>query len=268
MNTDYKKAFEKYEKMLLKASEYSGRQGHNEKIFSASMLGNDVLQNYLKIKYPPSKQHKFRQNSLGSIYQLGVDNAVKLWNNDKKIEDYKSALRLEYKLSNGWIISGEIDQIDWENKIIFDNKMITETRISKIKKDGKNDSYSLQLSVYRFLMNKKYEKDFKCAIASINKTFSDYRSNKADLLTFIEVETLEPDETERLLLNKTNELDKYLDNDIEPDECENKYWFRKGMVNKPMRCLLYCDYSKHCKFYNDYKNRNGNNTLLRRLEVI
>lgn len=254
--TKIKDAFADYENMLLRAARYSGNKEPGKKSFSASMLGNDVLQNFLKFKHGSSDSTQFEANTFGSIYQLGVDMAADLYNKSRQEEDrYSSAFRHKVTLANGWEVSGEMDQIDNELKVIFDNKVTTATTLASIKKEGKMHGYALQLGVYNWLMYKLTGEEYLTAIPLIDKGFSYFKPLKNNQLSFVEVETYSPDEIEAMLIEKTNELQQFIDLDQEPAECKNLFLYgRKGETKKRMRCLFYCDFAEHCKYYSKHSN--------------
>ena len=255
MEQQTRKACDQYEQMLLNAAKYTGNKEPGVKRFSASMLGNDLLQNYLKFKFGSSDGNKFEANTLGSIYQLGVDAAA-----DKESFKYTSALRLQETLSNGWIVSGEMDQIDKENKVIFDNKVTTATAIGKVPTEGKEHGYALQMGTYKWLVNKSDGELYSTILPMIDKSFSYFKTNKNDQLTFVEVETYNSEEIEQKLLTATNELDHYIDLDIMPEKCKNTWPYkRKGQPAKPMKCIHYCDQSANCPYY--YDGNTVNNLL-------
>lgn len=249
-----------YEKMLLNATQYSGNSKAGTKKYSASMLGNNVLQNYLKIMNGSTDKPKFGANSIGSLYQLGVDEATRRWN-ELEPGRYEFAKRLEYTLPNGWVISGEMDQIDMELKVIFDNKVSTATTISKIRSEGKTHGYALQLAVYKWLMWKEYGELYQTALPVVDKGHSFFKTNKNECLENIEVFTYEPEDIELMLIEKTDELQTFVDLGQEPEMCTDLWIMaRKGSAPKRMKCLYYCDQNKNCKHYNvDY---NAVNTLL------
>ncbi len=85
----------------------------------------------------------------------------------------------------------------------------------------------------------------------IDKSFSFFKTNKNDQLTFVDVDTYSPAETEAKLIKVTNELQHYIDLDTPPDKCAN-LWFlkRKGQPAIAMKCKHYCDQSAHCPHYN------------------
>ncbi len=142
-----------------------------------------------------------------------------------------------------------MDQVDHEDKIIYDNKVLTEGGISKLKQYDINDNYNLQLGVYKYLLYKKIGEIYDTVLVCVNKSYSYFRKNKKKPIEFIAVSTHDPDEMEKLLLEKTNELDDYIENGIEPAQCQNLFWYRDNGVNKPMKCIYYCDYNHVCPYY-------------------
>jgi len=270
MNNDIKNSFKDYEQMLLNAARYSGNREKEKKIFSASMLGNELLQNYLKFKYGIKDKDQFEANTFGSIYQLGVDVAAEKYNKKEAPKTrYLSAYRIKIPLSNGWIISGEMDQIDTKYNIIFDNKVSTATTVKKIKTEGLRHQYALQLGVYKWLLHKQAELnniepvDYKGAIALVNKTFSYYKTNNTNQLNLIEVPTFDIDKIEELLIEVTDLLEIAIQSDKQPERCKNLFPFKqKNGKTLPMRCLYYCDLVEHCKSFKDGKTNFTDKYLL------
>ena len=256
-----KQAIQDYEQMLVNASAYRGNKKKDLKIFSASMLGNDPLQNFLKLKHGSKDSIQFEANTLGSIYQLGVDAAATQWNDEHRENipnRYINSLRLSYLLPNGWTISGELDQLDTLLKVIFDNKVSTATTVTKVPKEGKNHGYALQQAVYKFLLHKyEIEKgiepaEYSAVLPIVDKGFSYFKTNKTNQLNFVELELYSITEIEQMLIKATNELQQYIDLDQEPDKCAELWWFgRKGETKKAMKCIHYCDQNGNCKHFNN-----------------
>lgn len=261
---DIKNAMQEYENMLLDSTKYTGNLEPEKKIFSASMLGDDILQNFYKFKYGGKNSIQFEANTFGSIYQLGVDSAVDRYSTKNNNSKYISALRLQFNLPDTeWIISGEMDQIDTENRVIFDNKVTTTTTISKIKSEGKNHQYALQMAVYKWLLyqhNKNHgieaPQEYEAVLAVVDKKFSYFTTKKMNQLTFMRVNTYSIEETEQLLQERIKNLNEFIDLNQEPGQCQNLFWYQtKGQAKKPMRCIHYCDYATKCKYFNDEKHK-------------
>ena len=235
-----------YENMLVKATGYSGNKEPGKKSISCSSLTSNMLELYLDFKYGKQIDTKFEASNTGSMYQLGVDSAC----NDN--EQYISAERIEYELENGWILTGEIDQRDIVNKVIIDNKLSTKTALDKVKSEGLNHNYTMQLAGYKFLVNKKYGEDYTGALAFVDKSSSYFKPTSGPNLNLVDVETVSYEELESMALEKTNELQWYLDNNEEPPVCADRFPYKSkgGVIN--MKCRHYCSYNKHCKHYNDF----------------
>ena len=205
-------------------------------------------------------QIQFEANTVGSVYQLGVDKIFE----DLKDPNFKSAFRYKFKLPNGWTISGEMDQVDFENRIIYDNKVTNTTSIDKIRSEKRNHSYALQLGVYRLLMKKYGESigedysDFTGVLATVDKKYSYFGKAKYNQLTFIEPEMYDTDEIELMLIEKTDQLQDYIDHGVEPGKCANVFPYkpRGASYAKPMRCLHYCDVAAHCSYFTKKTNPN------------
>lgn len=235
------------EQTILDATTYTGNKEKNKKIFSASMLSQDTLQNYYKFKFGSKDSTQFEANTFGSCFHTGVETIFNNLNS-KLIETEKS---LEYELDNGWTISGSIDLILHEFKMILDWKTTTATTIKNVYAEREKNGYALQLGVYRLLVLKCLGEDYFTSLGMIDKGHSYFKTNKNKHLEFIEVETYSPEEIEKMLYDKTNQLQQFIDLDQEPEECENLWIFRRsGHKPRRMKCLYYCDQADNCKYYN------------------
>ncbi len=237
------------EDTLCKAAAYSGNQKSHKKEISASQLGNDDLQLYLKYMNGGKDSTKFEANTAGSIYHLGAEAAF------ENVSDTQTELSMRYELSNGWIVTGTVDLILHMFKIIADHKLTTGTSISSTVKEGRNSSYALQMGVYKLLLKKNHDlDDYTAILPMVDKSFSYFKKNKYDQLTFVEVETHSLEDIEQMLIDKTNKLQEYIDLGLEPPECKNLFWYApKGQARKTMRCIYYCDQRENCA---SYKKRN------------
>ncbi len=242
------------EKVLVNAAKYSGNQESRRKQLSASQLGNDDLQIYLKYMHGGKDSSQFEANTFGSIYHLGAEKAF------EEIEDTETELSLSHMLSNGWLITGTLDLIWHKYKILADHKTTTSTSIASTVKDGKHSGYGLQMAVYQWLLWKEQGLNgYSAILPMIDKSFSYFKKNKYNQLTFIEIDTHSLEDTEALLLEKTNRIQEYINLGQEPAECANLFWFgEKGKKKKRMRCIHYCDQSNNCSAY---KKSGGNKRL-------
>ena len=233
------------EDTLVAAAKYSGNQESHKKQLSASQLGNDDLQVYLKYMHGGKDSTQFEANTFGSIYHLGAEQAF------NRILDVETELPLQYMLSNGWLITGTVDLVLNKFKILADHKTTTSTSIASTIKDGKNSGHGLQMGVYKWLLFKNRQvSDYSAILPMVDKGFSYFKSNKYNQLAFVEIDTHSLEDTELLLLEKTNKLQEYIDLEVEPGECANLFWYApRGQKKKRMKCLHYCDQVDNCKYF-------------------
>ena len=252
MNNKITSGHDFIEKILCEAAGYSGNMDSGKKEISASQLGNDTLQLFLKYKYGSKDVTKFEANTFGSIFHMGAELAF------KDIPNVDTEHSMRHELSNGWTVTGSVDLILHDYELIVDHKTTTSTAIIKNQSETANGDYQLQLGVYRYLLWKTQNKLYNTSLSMVDKTYSYFKANKNDQLTFINVETHTVEDIEQLLLDKTNELQHYIDLDIAPDRCSNVFPYkRKGAATKPMRCIYYCDNNNNCPHYSsDYHDTN------------
>lgn len=251
-------AAQDYTNLLVSASAYSGESRAQQKVFSASMLGNDMLQNYLSWKYGKSEKSKYGANTTGSIYQLGCDSAIDKFNaaadgSDDKVllltglPRYVSALRIQRTLSNGWTISGEMDQVDHKLKVIIDNKVVSGLAFKEIMKNDIDHQYNLQLSTYQWLLEPTHGR-YEAMLSIVNKAGAAIRN---DQYATLHLNTHSSEDIEAAFIAETDALSFYIDNDMTPERCDI---FKYGKVkDRPARCMLYCDHNHHCPHYSDFK---------------
>ena len=241
---------EKYEKLLLKATEYSGSKAVGQRKISASSINKEDYQLMIQYKFEKNKQEKYGANTTGSLYQLGVDKAIEMFGKD----DYLYAQRLELELPNGWIISGEYDVYDKKENIVIDNKVISDYSYKDVMKNNPDSDYNLQVATYSMLMyrNNEAETPPAGALAIVNKGGSAVKNN---IHTILELFMHDHETIYQMFLEKTNRLQHYIDTDTMPEEiCDvNKYGLDKGV---PKRCMTYCDYNSVCPHYNKNKSFN------------
>ena len=239
------------EDILVEAARYSGNQKSHKKQLSASQLGNDDLQIYLKYMHGGKDSTQFEANTFGSVYHLGAEKAF------DGVPNTETEVSLQYALPNGWLITGSVDLMVHQYQILADHKTTTSTSIASTIKDGKNSGYGLQMAVYKWLLWKNRDiTGYSAVLPMVDKSFSYFKKNKYNQLTFVEIDTFSLEDTEALLIEKTNKLQDYIDMEIEPAECANLFWYgAKGQTKKPMRCHFYCDQADNCSAF---KKRNPN----------
>ena len=262
MNQLTKEGCQFVEDILVKAAAYGGNMDAGKKEISASQLGNDDLQIYLKYMNGGKDSNEFGANTFGSIYHLGAEEAF------KDVPNTETEKSMRYELSNGWTVTGTVDLLLHDFKMIVDHKTTTSTSIASTVKDGRNSSYALQNGVYKLLLWKtKKLKDYIAVLPMVDKGYSHFKKNKFNQLTFVETETYDLEDIEQMLIDKTNKIQEYIDLGIEPPECANLFWFgAKGTKKKPMRCIHYCDQKENCGAYNKGKDpRKKNDHLMEML---
>ena len=254
MNELTQKGCQFIEDTLVKAAAYSGNMDAKKKEISASQLGNDDLQIYLKYMNGGKDSNEFGANTFGSIYHLGAEEAF------KDIPNSETEVSMRYKLSNGWTLTGTVDLLLHAFKIIADHKTTTSGSIASTVKDGRNGGYALQMGAYKLLLKKNHNlDDYTAILPMVDKSFSHFKPNKYDQLTFVEAETYSIEDIEQMAIDKTNKIQEYIDFEIVPPVCKNRFPFkpRGSKTTKPMRCLHYCDQADNCKHFNsDYHHTN------------
>ena len=244
---------EDYEKLLLKATEYSGSRQSGEKVISASSINKEPYNLLIQHLFSKKEQDSYGANTIGSIYQLGVDNAIRSLEPDR----YEIARRMEIVLPNGWKVSGELDVFDKQENIIIDNKVISDYSYKEVMKNNIDSDYNLQVATYIMLdhmlktedqitSGSAYKEPACGALAITNKGGSAVKNN---IQTYLDLFTYSPEEMYNLFIEKSNQLQEMLDEYNStgklPDEiCDTfKYGADKGI---PKRCLYYCDYNSVC----------------------
>lgn len=244
------------EQLLLDGTKSSGSRGPKERVISASSLGREPY--YLMLQYLHGKsddQEEFGANTIGSIYQLGLD---KLIENTDKEGRYVTAKRMKYTLPNGWVVSGEMDILDLVEKVIIDGKLLSGGGYKSAIENKIDTNYNLQLAVYIFLLYKTEGIEAVGALHACNKAGS---AVKKDIYSNFELITHSVEKIEELLIKKTDEVQKYIDLDTMPSEICDVFKF--GKTNgTPNRCRTYCDYNKVCPYAKDRIYYNTNQSLL------
>ena len=247
-----------YEDLILKSTQYSGSREPNARVLSASSINKENYYLMNQYKFQKKEQESFGANTIGSIFQLGIDAAIQ--KNDSEGR-YIFFFLLEYELENGWKISGELDVMDTIENVIIDNKVISAYSYKDVMKNIPSSDYNLQVATYVMLdhISKRQEdvdagyahsEPAKGALAIINKGGS---ASKNDIYTTLELNMYSPEEMMELYVLKANELQHFIDTDTMPDEvCDTaKFGMEKGV---PKRCTLYCDYRDVCPNYKKYKS--------------
>jgi len=268
-----------YKKAIIKATEYSGNKSVGKKILSASSITNDDLVLILKYKHGSVESDEFGQNTIGSLYQLGVDDAF------KNIDNVDTALRLEHSIpSTDWVLSGEIDQLvhlehdGVMHHYIVDNKLVKHKTKTDVLKDGMH-SYVLQLNAYRWLLHKN-EVINDCEPVHLVLAFA-YKDGtlfaKEEIPNFelvnIDLMMMDNETFESIIIEKANHLESFLSLDTTPPECSTKFWnmSKKKTTGKavPERCVRnWCGVADYCPYFQKgkkHRERTAIKNLLNKL---
>ena len=239
-------------KEIMDRTSYSGNSKSGKKIISASSITNDILPEVLKFRNGLNPSKKIEQNTLGSIFQLGMDSLFSE-DNDKTV-----AMRLEYTLKNGWKLSGELDllyELDGE-LLIVDFKLSKESRTTIVEKDGVLGDYALQLRAYEFLITHSsdyYGQPIRKFLFFGIKDQSYFAKNAPeDSIKIIEMnqeDSLTDEQFLEIINERIDELDTYIDSPKKkPPQCKNLFWSRKEARATPVRCTRYCSVSEYCSY--------------------
>jgi len=246
-------------KALLNQSKYiSGYVNENDDyVISASMVGREPLQNYLDIIYGKQEVDDITDMFIGSCFHEGMRTYMnKEANYDKSIIGVEKPLHT--KLSNGWIISGTADLIVTDNDTveIHDYKTTKAYAVKMFDKEPLSHQYNMQLNVLGYLwkqMHPSFEGEIKLVLDFFVKDADKLKSEPT--LVQREVQQLTNKEIEETLLQKTNELQSYIESGQIPPKCE-QLWPRKvNGVFMNSRCEIWCQFKRICPHYESPYNK-------------
>jgi len=226
-------------------SKYTKREG--EYVISASMVGKDLLQNYLSIIYGNHKNEKIDDTVLGTIFHNGLETMMKKG-------DPEATLYPEYalskKLKNGWMVTGTTDLLvsTGDHYEIRDYKLTKQYALKMIKKDLHNHPYSKQLNVLNFLLGNRTGTVLWLDIFTKDaKAIENENSYEAINVPLVDRETMEKE-----IIEETTKLQEYIESGEIPEQCED-VWIRKlkNGTTIPTKCALYCSHGKAglCPYY-------------------
>ncbi len=255
------------EKMILKETKYvSGFQGTDDQyMISASMIGNDMLQNYLSIIYGKGEpDDKFGDNTMGTVFHSGMERIVNIYNANKEDDNSYPLLTPELsmftKLSNGWILSGTADLIvetEPGRYEIRDYKLTKKYTVKKLKEDMTNNSYVKQLQALSAIFRTESKYWNGDTIVEEPELIVDFfvkdsiAAKKEPVHTPIKVPhksgTTEMKGSDVVLaevVEITNSLQSYIESGTIPPICKDTWKKNVGGRTIPMRCVMYCDHGK------------------------
>ena len=255
-----------FEKKIVDGVQYSGNLEPKRKVLSGSMLTIDPIRFKLQYKYGYISQNEIGQNTLGSVFQHGIDNIF------KKITYVDSAVRYKKNLGD-WTLSGEIDQLlSTDNVIaIIDNKLIKKTTYEKLKKEDWSHEYALQVRFYKYLLPKT-DKDIKMYISLWFKDGTVFGRNIIPNWELYEIKdnwVSDEEFEEKIIEPKIRELEEAIATPIEDlPQCNNLLWNNRRGKSRPEKCISFCEYNDKCPHYNKYVRGSGYkaiNDLLKKL---
>ncbi len=248
--------------LMLKATEYSNRSD-NPYTFTASMYGNEVLQNYLTVVNGTFPTQKIDDTTIGGIFHRGMEEIIRetIADHGREGLHVSPEQNLQYTLPNGWTLSGTADLkiYDTNEQImeIHDFKLTKMYAIGKIREDLMNHNYTKQLQILMYLdwkqehgdpnYNPKYELVID-AFAKDAKAIQNEEVHHAISAPVIELGQLKQE-----LLRKTDELQQYIESGEIPPACED-LWPRRMRNGTTIntKCTYYCSHGKSgkCPYFN------------------
>jgi len=232
---------------VLNLAKYSGNTKPRKSI-SASMLDDDMLKIYFRVKFGIIDNQTFTQdNTLGSIFQLGIDHLA----DERDTLEARVRREIPYK-DSGWILSAETDIIDYENKTICDFKL---TKEYTYKNFNQNHSYAWQVRLQDYIFRKTnlIKNDYKLYLYML---FKDIRQNESFLKPIeqiVEVEKYEDDVIEEKIDEIIYVIESWLEDESKIEVCKDLWWRKSKNGNSyPSKCEKYCSYKSICKFYNSH----------------
>jgi hypothetical protein len=261
-------------KLILEGTQYvSGYENENDDyVISASMVGNDHLQNYLSIIHGKPPEKEITDATLGTIFHRGMDSIVKEkmaknYTEGEELDIIGSEVPMHVKLSNDWILSGTADLIvrSGTNRFeIHDYKLTKNYTRKMMKKNINTHSYTKQLNILNALFRENMAGFGVRKILGDITLVADFFLKDSKAIEFEPVHnplvapntwgTKEINATETILkevVEITDELQKYIESGEVPPKCADT-WERylKGKRIQA-RCALYCSHGREglCPYY-------------------
>jgi hypothetical protein len=228
------------EKKLLDKTQYGGNKEPMVKAISASELGNDLLQIFLRFKYGVPDSTEFGQDTIGSLMHIALQDILK--------DEYEVEKKYQYQFNNGWFLTGSIDLIN--NEEIIDIKVTKQYTVEKILKEPMH-SYRLQLNAYRYLVKKNTGEDLDTKLLLVLKD-GGYDFRKMTIkpsLVLLDVEPIPDKVIEDKFLDITNKIEQYEELGEYPPQCSDLWWRKTKEGAIPVRCLQYCAYRNVCPYF-------------------
>ena len=248
-------------KVMLEGTKYSNKS-KNPYTITASMIGNDLLQNYLTVINGSQPTKKIDDTVLGSVFHRGMEEIIKeKLNGDSggvtRDLSISTEQNLQHDLPNGWTVSGTADLklvvLGSAHKSIRDFKLTKMYAINKIRENLAEHNYTSQLNVLKWLDSKDYTGIGSYTLI-IDAFAKDTKAvNGEEVHNPIEAPQKHNDVIEAELLQITNLLQQHVESGEIPDQCE-ELWIRRmrNGTSIPTRCAYYCAHGKSgkCPYYN------------------
>jgi len=228
---------------ILEATRYKREAG--ELKFSASMMGNTTLQNYLAVIHGAVDSTEIGQSTIGSITHLGMEKMLI----DKGFESQVEAT-IYYEREDGWKVSATVDYYDETGDIpVIRDWKLTKLYAGKSVKKDLNHGYRLQVNVARHILKKSNRGIINMALNMFYKDANPLNNE----LAYEEIKIAPIEDIEQQIDKKIEELKSYIDSGETPPECSvEDQWIRRtksgGVVKS--RCTLYCSHNFACPYYN------------------
>ena len=239
------------ESKILNIAKYSGDKSAGVRNISASQLNNDPCQDYMKFVHGYLEDNEIGANTFGSLLHIGLE---KLEDRDNKIF---SELAMTKQFNEDWTISGTIDYIDFNNKIIRDFKFTKLYTYTNFDQDG---GYAWQLNMQNYLAGG----GFKMFVSMFLKDYEgSFKQPRTEALKHVTVQLKSDLDIENKIQTKIDKIESIISNPDSLVACENLWWGKEKVngetVSVPKKCKYYCSYGAHglCPFYkpNPYKSK-------------
>ena len=233
-------------------------------VISASMVGNDPLQNYLAIVHGKGTETEITDATLGSVFHRGMEEIVKeKMTSDAKI--YGAEVSMHHRLVNGWILSGTADLIVEPKKYnyeIHDYKLTKKYTRKMTEKDKHTSNYTKQLHVLDALFRRdttlsrtmiEGDIELHCDFFLKDTVAVNHEAVFQPFIIPNKTGTSDMNATDTLfaeVVEITNSLQSYLESGTIPPVCADR-WPRnvKGKIISS-RCEFYCSHKSVCPHYN------------------
>jgi len=246
----------------------SGYENTEDKyVISASMVGNDPLQNYLTIIHGKQVDVEISDATLGTIFHLGMEELMvrRVREANSPVIGVEKSMHME--LPNGWIMSGTADLVTKQDAAtlnIHDYKLTKTYALKMLKSSLSSHNYSKQMRVLKTLLKNEVDNSVIKKYKNINMKIEIFvKDSKAvnfePVLTTVDVPNANGADdaaaSEVLIaevVQITDSLQSYIEGGTIPPICEDR-WPRKVKDKViPTRCAFYCSHGKAglCPHYN------------------